>query len=72
MKRSEAVLRIAEHLIEPKSDDVMVQAGMILAMLVKRYGMLPPGVVVETDNGKEYVHAWEAEEDDSPSGTNIP
>jgi len=41
MKRSEMVLRIAECLVEPHSDDPMIEASHILKRLEKA-GMLPP------------------------------
>lgn len=53
MKRSEAVLFIAESLIEPHSDDPIIEAGIILKKLEK-YGMKPPRYTGLIANGKKY------------------
>lgn len=72
MKRSEMVVLIAEHLIEPKSEDLMVVASQILKRIEDR-GMLPPTntckLVPDTNRGgfkhSETKREWDSEEENA-------
>ena len=73
MKRSEMVVLIAEHLIEPKSEDPMVVASQILQRMEDR-GMLPPTntcrVIPDTSPRGGFKHSetkreWDSEEENA-------
>ena len=67
MKKSEMAVLVAEYLLEPKSDDLMVQATQIIERMEK-YGILPPvndcKLVPHKDGGTKHSPSkreWEPE-----------
>jgi hypothetical protein len=63
MKRSDAVLAIAECLVEPHSDEASIEAEYILNKLYK-LGMISPPLLPFKGNDYYFIHAWESEDNE--------